>query len=164
MAIYAVILVLAIGGSFYGGMRYGQTQTSSQVSTQRGQFAGSGAGGQGGAMRRNGTNFVSGQILSKDDKSITVTAQGGGSKIVFFPTTVEVGKFVSGALTDLAVGQNVSANGKANSDGSITATSIQIRPAGMPGIGGAGGRQGGAPTNGTQPVAPGTTPTTPITK
>ena len=42
MAIYAVILVLAIGGSFYGGMRYGQTQTSSQVSTQRGQFAGAG--------------------------------------------------------------------------------------------------------------------------
>ena len=36
---------------------------------------------------------------------------------------------MTGALSDVSVGQNIMANGKTNSDGSITAQTIQIRPA-----------------------------------
>ena len=100
-------------------------------------------GVNGGAFRtgRSGAQnggFASGEIISKDDKSITVkilapgqnaNSNGQGStKIIFYSNSTEIGKSVSGAAADLEVGKTVTINGSTNSDGSITAQSIQIRP------------------------------------
>jgi hypothetical protein len=51
----------------------------------------------------------------------------GGSKIVFYGDNTKISKSVAGAFSDLEIGAEISASGKANDDGSITAEAIQLR-------------------------------------
>ena len=123
-----VVAVVVGGGSFYGGMKYAENKAASDRQQRIQQFGGSGTEFRnGGSGNRTAGGFASGEILSKDDKSITIKMRDGGSKIIFFSDTTEIGKFVNGASSDLEVGKNVSINGIANSDGSITAQTIQLR-------------------------------------
>ncbi len=135
--VMVIVGIVLVGGAFYGGMKYSQGQVSQRFA-QIGANTGF-RGGRNGAGANGG--FVSGDIISKDSNSITVqlrnnAANGGsnttGSKIVFFGDSTTVGKTVSGTMNDLSVGQSVTIAGTANSDGSVTAQSIQIRP-NMPG-------------------------------
>jgi hypothetical protein len=133
--IVSIVIGVAIvvgGGGFYGGMKYAQAKRGNfgnLTAEQRQQFAANG-GAAFRAGQRGGANggLVSGQILSKDDTSITIKLRDGGSKIVLYSDKTEVGKFVNDTSADLEVGKNVSANGTSNQDGSLTAQSIQIRP------------------------------------
>jgi hypothetical protein len=128
LVVIAAVIVVG-GGAFYGGMKYVQGQSPNR------QFAANiGAGFRNGQGRggTNGGGFTSGEIISKDDKSITVKMRDGGSKIVFYSNKTEVSKFVGGTATDLEVGKNASINGTANQDGSIVAQSIQLRPVPSP--------------------------------
>lgn len=131
-----VVIVILVGlGSFYGGMKYGQNQDAAnrrgtanfqnltpEQQQQMAQRFGNGFNG------RNGSNLSNGEIIAKDDKSITVKLRDGGSKIIFYSETTEISKFASGATSDLEIGKTITVNGTANQDGSITARSIQIRP------------------------------------
>jgi hypothetical protein len=112
---------------FYVGMKYDQSKAPASVATARVGFA-RGMRGAGGAQSGSAMS-APGRIISKDATSLTVSVQGGGSKIIFFTPTTPVQKTVAGAIGDLNVGQNISVTGSANTDGSITAQSIQIRPA-----------------------------------
>lgn len=135
------ICVIVAVVSFWGGLKYGQgksapTLANSSFSGQSGQLRGGTRGGTSGG-------FVSGSVISVDSKSLTVqlrnnpnsgnggatTTQGTGSKIVFFSPSMTVEKTVSGSASDVAVGNQVTIVGSANSDGSVNANSIQIRPA-----------------------------------
>lgn len=127
----AIAVVVAGAAGFYGGMIYGKSsgtpagvaQGNLRNSQQAGMYYGMGRGnGQSG-------NLVNGQILSKDDKSITVKMNDGSSKIVFVSGSTRVTKSAEGSLSDLAAGENVTVNGTANGDGSVTAQSVQLRPA-----------------------------------
>lgn len=110
-----------------------------------------GQGFRGGRFGGAGGDFTLGEIIAKDEQRITVklsnprlpdgqarqpggqapeTASAAGSKIIFYSAATEIGKFTSGAPSDLEVGKTVTVSGTANTDGSITAQSIQIRPAG----------------------------------
>ncbi|MFA4998664.1 MAG: DUF5666 domain-containing protein [Candidatus Paceibacterota bacterium] len=122
------VLVLLGAGAFLGGMKFGESKKSNAGFPQ-GEFqnmqqgAGAGLTGSG----KNGGGLVNGDILSKDDKSITVKLRDGGSKIVLFSDTTEISKFVSGTSADLEVGKTVTITGKTNQDGSVTAQSIQLK-------------------------------------
>lgn len=138
-----VTAVVAGGAGFFGGMKFGTSQNANNRNVMaNGQFgANSNRQGSVAANRlKNGGGFINGEILSKDDKSITVKDRTGGSKIIFFAPSTTIGKTTDGTSSDLTIGQTVMASGTANSDGSVTAQSIQIRPAGSQDFGGPGGR------------------------
>ncbi|EKE25209.1 MAG: hypothetical protein ACD_5C00253G0012 [uncultured bacterium] len=132
-----VSLVLAGAVGFYGGMKYDQQKSSKTIANQSAGF-GRGTdtnqreqgqqGGQG--MRQNGPGggFMAGQIVSKDDSSISIKTKDGSSQIIFFSDATTIDKSVSGSKDDLSVGQQITANGKASTDGSMAAQIIQIRP------------------------------------
>ena len=129
--VLVVIAIVAVGaGSFYSGMQYGKkTNGGDDRAARFAQFGGA-RGGRGGIGAQGNSGFVAGEILSKDDKSITLKLRDGGSKIVFVSGSTQVMKSDAGTLNDLKVGEQVSAMGSTNSDGSINAQSIQIRPTG----------------------------------
>jgi len=137
------ILIAIVFGlvGFFGGTKYQQGQDV-QLDSQRGlrgQFNGqnvqggsmmrqTGAGGVGSAGGMNGQGFrpVAGQIIAADSKSITVKMPDGSSKIVLISTTATINKAVDGAMADLTVGKNVRVFGTTNTDGSVTASNIQL--------------------------------------
>ncbi|KKU05962.1 MAG: hypothetical protein UX07_C0011G0003 [Parcubacteria group bacterium GW2011_GWA2_45_30] len=142
LSIMAVVVVVG-GGAFYGGMKYAQSRNprgqfsradlqnlSSEERQQRLQELGvnGGAGFRGGAGggQRGGGGFTSGEIISKDDKSVTIKLRDGGSKIIFFSDSTEISKSAEGTSSDLEVGKSITVNGVANSDGSVTAETIQL--------------------------------------
>ncbi len=120
-----VVAIAIIGGiSFYGGMTYGKGKASSANQARFQQMAGT--NGARGARAAGG--FTAGEIISKDDKSVTVKLSNGGSSIVFFTDSTPILKSAAGSFQDLAVGEQITAMGTANQDGSMSAQSIQIRP------------------------------------
>ena len=127
LAIVGVVVIS--GGSFYAGIKY----VGANISQSR-NFAGAGQVGQfktgqngaEGRGRQTMGGAVAGQIIAKDDKSITVKLQNGGSKIVFFSQATNVVKNVFGSVDDLVMNENVVVSGSANSDGSVNAQFIQL--------------------------------------
>ncbi|MFZ2188702.1 MAG: hypothetical protein WAV73_04030 [Candidatus Moraniibacteriota bacterium] len=136
MAMTGVIILIA-GGMFYGGMLYGKkvaVKAASQSEPVFGRGMGNRAGGanggvMGGQRGLAGAGFSAGQIISKDDTSITIKSRDGGSKIVYYSSTTSIGKTAPGAALDLLVGEDVMVTGTSSADGSIAAENIQIRPA-----------------------------------
>jgi len=143
--------VVIAGASFWGGTTYAKGQAG-----PRGQFAAGQFGNRtGGGFRASTNGGVFGTIVGKDSNSITVqlgpsTGSGQeasgpaqvngtdtGSKIVILDSNTQVGKYVAASAGDLREGQMVTVTGSPNSDGSVTAQTIQIRPAGS-----FGGRRG----------------------
>jgi len=138
-SIIAIIIALAIGGAggFYGGIIYQQSknpmanfQRNGTNFRQFNQSNGASANGQ-----RLSGGASSGEIIKKDDSSVTLKMNDGSSKTVYLSASTTISKFSEGSGSDLAVGENVMANGSSNSDGSITAQFIQLRPTGAGGPG-----------------------------
>ena len=122
-----ITLIIAGGAGFYGGMLYGKStrpDLSANLNRQRGIGAQQNAG------------FSGGEIIKKDNNSITVKLTNarlpdgqGSSQIILFSDATKVTKSAEGSAADLIVGEQVTITGSKNQDGSITAQSIQIRPA-----------------------------------
>jgi hypothetical protein len=142
MMIGAIILIIvALGGGFFAGMQYQKSQNT--FAAGGGQFANrnfGGGGGQGFGGRGAGGQRVTpvrGQILSLGSNILTVKQQDGTTKIVVIGTGTVFVNTQKAAVSDLKTGDTVMVVGGANSDGSITASDIQInpvqlRPSGIP--------------------------------
>jgi hypothetical protein len=166
-----IVVVIAVGaGAFFGGMAYGQSkppsaqeamkvvqnltpQQQAQLFTSGTGSRGTGPGGTGGfAGRAAGGGLVAGDIIAKDATSITVKMSDGSTKIVLYSGSTTVNVAQAGTANDLVTGKTVTVTGTTNSDGSVTATRIQIGTLGL------GGRPGGA--NDSTSTPSGTTTTT----
>lgn len=130
--ITGVIAVVVISGTFYGGMAYGKSTVTTRGEFNSGQFPANASGARGSGIR-GGVNggFTTGEIISKDATSVTIKMQDGSTKIALIASSTQVMKSSSGALNDLIIGTNITITGTSNSDGSVTAKSVQIRPEGL---------------------------------
>ena len=155
-----VLVVVVVGvGAFFGGKSAGGGTPTPQAAlrvltnltaAQRQSLLGSGGGlagvfggfggrgaGTGSAGASGAGGFTTGSIVSADTNSITVKLSTGSTKIVLYSPSTVIAVSKTGSASDLATGQDVTVTGTANSDGSITATRIQVGT--LPRIGGAGG-------------------------
>jgi hypothetical protein len=128
-----LIGVVLVGGAFYGGTKYASGTNARTIGNRQTGMA----GGQFNRMGARAGGFTSGEIISKDPTSITIKMTDGSTKIVLVATSTQVMKSTSGAVSDLQKGTSVVVTGTTNTDGSLTAQSVQIRPTGeaFPGIG-----------------------------
>jgi len=153
--LFIVCLAVVAGGGFFAGTKYSSSKNIASLSggmrnfqdfqnmsqEERQQMAQE--MGNGNLTRRGfangqqpGASFINGEIISKDDESVTIEMrnlrqienQTEGSKVIFFSDETEISKFVAGNGDDLQAGVNVVITGQTNSDGSITAETIQLRP------------------------------------
>ncbi len=130
------------GGSFYGGMVYGENQAQAEfpmlgdaegMPGARGQF-GALAGGQPGVDRgqipgaQGGSLF--GEIQSIGSGEMTIIDQNGDQVQIYVTDTTLIQKQAEVTLADLAEGETVIISGSRGDDGSITARTLQVSPGG----------------------------------
>lgn len=128
--IILAVLVLVIGaGAFYGGVKYSQSKALSQRQQLFQSQANMAANFQRGISGRGiaGSNFIGGEVINKDEQSITLKIQDGSSKIIFFSDATAILKTEEGNIEDIDIGQQIVITGQENSDGSYTAQTIQGR-------------------------------------
>lgn len=121
--IVILVTVVMAGAGFFGGMQYQKMQRTS--------FSANGVNPQGRRFGMNGQNggaAVRGSVLNSDANSITVKLADGSSKIVLLSGTTTITEATMAARTALQTGTQVMAIGTTNSDGSVTATTIQLNP------------------------------------
>ena len=123
VAVFTLLIGIAVG--FFGGMKYQE----SKVPAFRGQFGNMPNLGVN-SQARNGAGFrpVNGEVVSADEKTMTVKLTDGSSKIVILSDKTMVNKASDATKSDIAVGNKVAVFGTDNSDGSVTAQSVQINP------------------------------------
>jgi len=129
-----VITILVVGaGAFYGGMKYQESKIVKERQQTFQQFGANATGGSRVSGRTN-SNMLGGEIIAKDDKSITIKLRDGqgGSKIVFFSDSTKITKSAEGSINDLEISKTVFVGGKQNADGSFTAETIQLSPSALP--------------------------------
>lgn len=130
--IITILVSILIGGAaFYGGMLYAKSNPGTNFGGPMSQRNGNSGANFGGNKQAgtNGFNGANGEVISKDDSSLTIKLRDGGSKIVFYSYATTVSKMTTGTTADLQIGENIMVSGETNSDGSITAKAIDLRPA-----------------------------------
>jgi hypothetical protein len=122
-----ILLIVFSATSFFVGTKYQQKKTVSrftqQIGTNRAANNGQQNRGQTAGFRQ-----TIGDIISTDDKSITVKMTDGSSKIVLISDTTSINQSTVAAKTDLKVGAKVAVLGDQNTDGSITGRTINLNP------------------------------------
>lgn len=130
-----ILLVVGISAGFAGGYFFKNYQQMQQRNSLRAggttagqRFIPNGTGGQGGQNRGMFGGGVEGDVISMDDKSLTIKLADGSTKIILFSGSTTYSASSASKKEDLKEGIKVAVSGTPNSDGSITARSVQINP------------------------------------
>lgn len=115
--LFLIILILVAVGAFYGGMKYQQSKIPKRTFFQR--------EGQTTQMRER---VLSGEVISKDEKSLTLKLPDGSTRIVFISDSTKVSKMVKGNLNDIEPGKQVLIIGSQTTEGTFFADQIQLSP------------------------------------
>jgi hypothetical protein len=125
--VIAILMIVVGAAGFFGGMKYQQSRLTSRF-----------AGGQMQTLRnrqgvpalgmRNGAGAVRGEIIDKDESSITVKLADGSSKLVLLSENTRINKAAEATTEDLKTGESVMVFGQTNDDGSVSATDVQLNP------------------------------------
>ena len=126
MVIGGIVIAAA---AFYAGTYY-QSTKAPQFAGMRGQFQNMQGNNRTGGTTRMGFRPVSGEIIDADAASITVKTQDGSSRIVVISDKTTVTEATEAAKTTLIKGAKVAVFGTENSDGSLTAQTVQLNPVG----------------------------------
>lgn len=127
--VLAVLVVVAGVGGFFGGMQYQKSKQPAAPSFgDRGSMNFNGNINRGRTVGNIGGGMVRGTVTAVQGSTITVQDTSGSSKLVITGSSTTVENTVSASLSDVAVGTSVMASGTSNSDGSVTATTIQLNP------------------------------------
>jgi len=130
-----MIVVLVIAAVVFFGAGFGVSHYYFGAKTSgAGYQPGMGQGGFGGRMRggpggASASGFVSGQVIKKDTGTLSVQSRDNSMKLILVSSSTVVTKMAQGSLNDVAQGTEVMVSGTANADGSVTAQTVQIRPA-----------------------------------
>lgn len=150
---FSMLFVAVVAGGLFVGAFAASRTAFPQPTVQSGSFVLSGAGSaQGGAGQSGGQGAattgqgqgaapVFGPVASVDGDTLTVTTRQGDTRVKVAGARIQ--KTVDATADDLKAGEQVVVVGQQGSDGSFTASTIQIRPADAGGQAGFQGQRQG---------------------
>lgn len=139
--IIAVVVAIVFGGGGYYAGTLASSAAAPAGATGAPTGGGTFAGRSGGSGRFGGGSggFTAGTIVSIGSGTMTIqlaestsSSATTGTKIVLFDANTQVNEMTTVPPTSLVAGQSVVVSGSSNADGSVTATSIQVRPSRTP--------------------------------
>ena len=128
-----IFISVIIGfGAFLGGIKYQESKNPVNNFQFNDQARNNLCRGINSTYTREDSEAVRGEVLSKDEKTITVKLSDDSSKIVLFSETTQINKAETATLDDIDIGSQVMVLGQKNQDGSVSARSIQLNSQGRP--------------------------------
>jgi hypothetical protein len=124
-----LICVLVAGGSFFAGYQVGKGKTPNPpIRMGQGNMdtTSPNRGAQNRPTGNQGMQPVAGEIISLDSNILTVKSQDGSSKIIILSDSTKINLSMAGSRSDLQTGVEVTVMGTANSDGSVTAKTVDV--------------------------------------
>ena len=122
----AVVALIAGALGFYGGTLYQKSKGGSSFPRQFQNGLNRPTGLPGRTGFGGGSRPVNGEIVSLDDKTLTVKTPDGSSKIVIYSDSTNINKTSTGSKSDLEVGEQVMIIGTEGTDGTVTAQNISV--------------------------------------
>jgi len=122
-----VALIIGVGLGYFGSTAFAAKAPARGTFARGTLTASSTAFARGGNQASGG--LLTGTVAAKDAGSITLDTRDGSSHVVLLTPNTMVQKTVAGSLSDVAMGATVLVTGSTNSDGSVSATSIELPPA-----------------------------------
>lgn len=124
-----ILLIVGISVGFASGYFFKSYKQTQQFSNFRNSGQRGSVGSLSGQKPMGSFGSTEGEVISMDDKSVTVKLPDGSTKIILYSSGTLYSNFLEAKKEDIKQGIKISVFGKSNSDGSLTADRIQLNPA-----------------------------------